>query len=226
LLRRFFKRLFLKFIPLVYDIRGMDHLRAAIIDDDDEILDLIEQILKEEGVGTQRYAKAEKLLDDIKERGFDMIITDLVLPEMSGLDLLNELNSRGMDIPVVIITGYASLDSAIEAVNRGAFYYIKKPFNIEEIRFVINRLRQRLDTLEAMRSLQDRVNALEQRLEKMTAEGRRADPLPLPFDFLQSNMDAGKAIAAIEYLGKLKSDGLISDTEFGEYKGKILKRVI
>jgi len=224
--RRFLERLFLKFIPLVYDIGVMDHLRAAIIDDDDEILDLIEQILKEEGIETRRYAQAEKLLADIKKRGFDMIITDLVLPKMSGLELLNELKSRGMDIPVVIITGYASLDSAIEAVNRGAFYYIKKPFNIEEIRFVINRLRQRLDTLETMRSLQERVKVLEQRLEKMAAQGREADPLPLPFDFLQSSMDAGKATAAIEYLAKLKSDGLISDKEFGEYKGKILKRVI
>ncbi len=204
----------------------MDHLRAAVIDDDDEILDLIEQILKEEDIETRRYARAEKFLADIRKRSFDIIITDLVLPGMSGLDLLNELNSRGMDIPVVIITGYASLDSAIEAVNRGAFYYIKKPFNIEEIRFVINRLRQRMDTLEAMRSLQDQVSALEQRLESKTVENSKADPLPLPFDLLQSSMDAGKAIAAIEYLGRLKSDGLISDKEFGEYKGKILKRVI
>jgi DNA-binding NtrC family response regulator len=204
----------------------MDHLRAAIIDDDDEILDLIEQILKEEDTEAKRYPRAEDFLSDLKRLDFDIILTDLMLPGISGLDLLNDLHSRGIDIPVVIITGYASLDSAIEAVNRGAFSYIKKPFNIEEIRFAINRFRQRRETMEMMQSLQAQVRMLQEKLEKEVRENLQDIPPATPLNILLNSAGAGKAFAAIEYLGKLKSDGLISDKEYGQYKGKLLKRII
>lgn len=201
-------------------------MRAAIIDDDDEILDLIEQILKEEDTEAKRYPRAEDFLSDLKRLDFDIILTDLMLPGISGLDLLNDLHSRGIDIPVVIITGYASLDSAIEAVNRGAFSYIKKPFNIEEIRFAINRFRQRRETMEMMQSLQAQVRMLQEKLEKEVRENLQDIPPATPLNILLNSAGAGKAFAAIEYLGKLKSDGLISDKEYGQYKGKLLKRII
>jgi len=146
-----------------------------------------------------------------------------MLPGISGLDLLDDLNSRGIDTPVVIITGYASIDSAIEAVNRGAFYYIKKPFNIEEIRCAINRFRQRRDTMEMVKALQKQIQMLQERIEEISREKLQDIP---DLNNLQGNLEAGKAFAAIEYLGKLKSDGLISDKEFGAYKGKLLKRII
>jgi DNA-binding NtrC family response regulator len=206
----------------------MDRLRAAIIDDDAEILDLIEQILREEGLDTNRYHQAEELLPHLEGYDFDIIISDLVLPGMTGLELLDELNSRGKEIPVVIITGYASLDSAIEAVNRGAFYYIKKPFNIDEIRFIINRLRQRRETMKEMDALKDQVKML---TEKLMKEGEpwgqttNVASVP-PFSLFQESTDVNKALSAIEYLGRLKSSGFISEKEFGEYKGKILKRIV
>ena len=204
----------------------MDRLRAAIIDDDAGILDLIEQILKEEGIDVRRYSQAEEFLTHLEAYDLDIIISDLMLPGMSGLDLLDDLNSRGKEIPVVIITGYASLDSAIEAVNRGAFQYIKKPFNIEEIRFVINRLRQRRDTMKEMETLKSQVKSLQEKIGKEGKEDPR-NILPLsPLSLIQETMDVSKALSAIEFLGRLKSDGFISEKEFGDYKGKILKRII
>ncbi len=204
----------------------MDRLRAAVIDDDAEILDLIEQILKEEGVDTKRYTQAEDFLPHLDTSDFDLIISDLMLPGISGLELLDRLTSKGKEIPVVIITGYASLDSAIEAVNRGAFYYIKKPFNIKEIRFVISRLRQRQDTMKEMDLLKSQVKTLEERLGRDMKEDLRNE-LPIsPLSLIQETSDVNKALSAIEYLGRLKSDGFISEKEFGEYKGKILRRII
>jgi DNA-binding NtrC family response regulator len=206
----------------------MDRLRAAIIDDDAEILDLIEQILREEDVDTNRYHQAEEFIPHLEGYDFDIIISDLMLPGKTGLELLDELNSRGLEIPVVIITGYASLDSAIEAVNRGAFYYIKKPFNIEEIRFITRRLRQRRETLREMNALKDQVKMLTERLMREgepPAQNTSAAAVP-PFSLFQESTDVNKALSAIEYLGRLRTSGFISEKEFGEYKGKILKRIV
>jgi len=204
----------------------MDNLRAAVIDDDTGILDLIEQILREEGVDTKRYHQGEDFLPHLDKYDFDIIISDLVLPGISGLGLLDELKARGKDVPVVIITGYASLDSAINAVNRGAFYYIKKPFNIEEIRFVINRLRQRQDTLKEMEALKNQVKLLQIELGKEKGEDVRNSIPSSPLSLLQGSNNVTKALSAIEYLGRLRSGGFISEKEFGEYKGKILKRIV
>lgn len=204
----------------------MEPVRAAIVDDEDEVLDLIEQILKEEGIRTKRFHAAEDLLEVIEKHTFDIIISDLMLPGISGLELLEELNLRMLITPFVLMTGYASLDSAIEAVNKGAFYYIKKPFNIEEIRFVIKRLRQRQDLIEEIDRLKAQIDSLQAKLKKDMTEPLQDFPEPIGTIPFRGPADLGKALSAIEYLGRLKTDGLISDKEFGEYKGKILKRIV
>jgi len=205
----------------------MNDLTAAIVDDDNGILDLIEQILKEEGLKTRRFNEVESLIKELDEdKTFNVIISDLVLPGKSGLDLLNEINERKLDIPFVLITGYASLDSAIAAVNRGAFYYIKKPFNIEEIRFIVTRLRQKNDLLDELTRLKKQVATLKSKLETEVDKKLHEIPTPLILNPLQDGNDVSRAFSAIEYLGRLKSAGLISDKEFGEYKGRILKRIV
>ncbi len=204
----------------------MANVTAALVDDDEEVLDLIEQILKEEGLTTWRFHQAEDLLETLESTSFDIIISDLILPGLTGLELLDRLNRKGITTPFVLITGYASLDSAIESVNRGAFSYIKKPFNIEEIRFVINRLRQRQDLLEEIARLKRQITMLQSKLPKEMSEDFQNISLPPLMPPLQAAGELSKAFAAIEYLGRLKADGLITEHEFGEYKGKILKRIV
>ncbi|HDP25101.1 MAG TPA: response regulator [Deltaproteobacteria bacterium] len=208
---------------------SMEQVRAAIVDDEDEILDLIEQILKEEGIRTKRFHCAEDFLSVVEKQGFDLIISDLMLPGISGLELLQEITSRNLNIPFVLITGYASLDSAIDAVNKGAFFYIKKPFNIEEIRFVIQRLHQKKNLMREIDQLKEEIKCLQAKLKHEVHEVKEtleSIPEPMrPFS-LQASADLGKALSAIEHLGRLKIDGLISEKEFGEYKGKLLRRIV
>ncbi len=203
----------------------MVEVRAAIVDDEDEILDLIEQILIEEGLKSKRFHKAEDLLVISEKESFDIIISDLMLPGITGLELLERLHKKGITTPFVLITGYASLDTAIEAVNRGAFSYIKKPFNIEEIRIVVDRLRQRQDLLEEIAQLKRQVELLQSKLSKTMGEDYPNTALPPVMRALQGPNDMSKAFSAIEYLGRLKTEGLITEREFGEYKGRILKRI-
>lgn len=204
----------------------MDIKRVAVVDDDAEILDLIEQILKEEGLDTGCFHQAEELLDTLTN--YDAIICDLMLPGMSGLDLLEMLNNRRLDIPFILITGYVSLESAISAINRGAFYYIKKPFNIEEIRFVLNRLRQRQDLLEEVLLLKKELADIKKSIEVEQPEVKPLMPPAKPAAGMRTYgmYDMQKVFDAIEHLGRLKESGHLSEEEFGEYKGKLLKRII
>jgi len=203
----------------------MAKVRAAIVDDEDEILDLIEQILTEEGLRVRRFNRAEELLEIAEKEPFDLIISDLMLPGLTGLDLLDRLHGMGISTPFVLITGYASLDTAIDAVNRGAFSYIKKPFNIEEIRFVVKRLRQRQDLLEEITQLKKKVEYLQSQISGDSGSELPSRTLPPVMTSLQGPNDMSKAFAAIEYLGRLKTEGLLTEREFGEYKGRILKRI-
>ncbi len=198
---------------------------AAIIDDDDKVLDLIELVLKEEGVETIRRSNtAEEILGLISAEDFDFIISDLMLPGMSGLELLDEIHKMDRDIPFVLITGYASLDSAIEAINKGAFYYIKKPFNIDEIRFVLAKISMNKEMMNEVYRLRQENQLLRERLEARDGN-LRMEPRQMD-QFIRMRQDADRIFATIEYLGRLKDQGLITDSEFGEYKGRLLKRII
>jgi len=197
---------------------------AAIVDDENEVLDLIEQILNEEGLHVSRYNRGEALLAVLAKRDFDLIISDLMLDGMSGLDLLDEMHKQGLNIPFVLITGYASLESAIQAVNRGAFYYIKKPFNIEEIRFIVNKLEQQADNMAEIRRLKEEISQLKSRLEPQAelVDVPRQAGRTSPYEYY----DTSKIMDIINHLDQMKADGLISDKEFGEYRGKLLKRIV
>lgn len=200
--------------------------RAAVIDDEGEVLDLIEQILREEGLSVKRFTRAEELLDNLPEEAFDVIISDLILPGLSGLELLDRLHSMNVDSPFVLITGYASLDTAIQAVNRGAFHYIKKPFTIDEIRLVISRLRQRQDLLEEVLGLKEQISRLQALLDGK-AEKDVGEILPeIPRMASSGGYDINKLADTIKHLGSLRAEGIISDEEFGEYKGRLLKRIV
>ncbi|MEA2101197.1 MAG: response regulator [Thermodesulfobacteriota bacterium] len=199
----------------------MDILKAAIVDDDNETLDLIAQILEEEGLFPIPFHRAEDLLETIQDKDLDLIICDLKLPGMSGLDLLNTIHELHFDIPFVLITGYASIESAIEAVNRGAFYYIKKPFNIEEIRFVINTVRQKQHLIEEITNLKEELikmhNSIKEMEEKTLVDTRARPP---------RNYDMDKILAAIDHLERLQADTRTSNREYGSSKGSILKEII
>lgn len=200
--------------------------RAAVIDDEGEVLDLIEQILREEGLSVSRFTRAEDLLDNLPEESFDVIISDLILPGLSGLELLDMLHSMNVDTPFVLITGYASLDTAIQAVNRGAFHYIKKPFTIDEIRLVVDRLRQRQNLLDEVLSLKEQVSRLQALLDGKAKEAASETPPEIPRMASNAGYDINKLADTIKHLGSLRAEGIISDEEFGEYKGRLLKRII
>lgn len=133
--------------------------RILIVDDNREIRTILEEYLKEEGYVAEGAVDGLEALKKHSDAPFDLIITDLNMPGMSGIELIKEVGKGNSTTEFIIITGYASLDTAIEAVKAGAFDYIVKPFRIEELRVVIKNVRDKIDLKKANKQLFDKLKS-------------------------------------------------------------------
>jgi DNA-binding NtrC family response regulator len=114
--------------------------QILIVDDEVDMLALLAMIITEKtnhkATTTNNPLETPKL---IKEGTFDLLIADLKMPGMDGIELINEVRKIDKSIPILIITAYGSIESAEEAINKGAYDYITKPFRKEQILIAINR---------------------------------------------------------------------------------------
>lgn len=129
--------------------------KILIIDDEKLIRWTLEQHLAKEGYDVITADTAEKGLDLIAKKTPDLVLLDNRLPSMTGLELLEKLNAQERGIIVIMITAYGMVETAVKAMKLGAYDYISKPFNLEEITFVIKKA---LETV----SLRSRVKRLAQ----------------------------------------------------------------
>lgn len=113
--------------------------KILVIDDEKLIRWTLEQHLVKEGYDVTTVESAEKGLELITEDAPDLILLDNRLPEMSGLELLEKLNVQERGLMVIMITAYGMVETAVKAMKHGAYDYISKPFNLEEITFVIKK---------------------------------------------------------------------------------------
>jgi DNA-binding NtrC family response regulator len=129
--------------------------QILIVDDEVDMLALLAMIITEKtnhrATTTNNPLEVPKL---IKEGAFDLLIADLKMPGMDGLELIDEVRKIDKFIPILIITAYGSIESAEEAIHKGAYDYITKPFRKEQILIAINRalewkeMRREIDSLK------------------------------------------------------------------------------
>jgi DNA-binding NtrC family response regulator len=136
-----------------------ESFRILIVDDNREIRAILEEYLREEGYEAQGAGDGKEALVLHGSSPFDLIITDLNMPGMTGIELIKELAKDGGTTEFIIITGYASLDTAIEAVKAGAFDYIVKPFRIEELKVVIKNAKDKVMLTKANKQLFDKLKS-------------------------------------------------------------------
>lgn len=114
--------------------------KILIVDDEPDMLKLLSMILREktpyEITTTNNPIEAVELA---KKGDFDLVITDLKMPGLDGLQLLEEVKKRDEDVPVIIITAYGTIDATTEAIEKGGFDFITKPFKKEQILFTIEK---------------------------------------------------------------------------------------
>jgi signal transduction histidine kinase len=139
--------------------------KILIVDDEEIALKNLEHVMKKEGyevVGTDSGKNALKLLDEYQ---FDVVLTDLRMEEVDGTQILKRCRELHPHTEVIMITGYASLESAINAMKEGAFYYIAKPFKLDEVRKVVKEAVEKVKLKKENIALLDVKTSLERAVE-------------------------------------------------------------
>ena len=124
-----------------------------IVDDERLIRESLFEILRIEGYHAHMASSAEEALQLMKDQKVDIVLTDLKLPDMSGIELLEEIKALSSDTEVIVITGYGSIESAVEAIKKGAYNYITKPVNDEEIKSSLHKIIEHKEILNENRRL-------------------------------------------------------------------------
>jgi len=119
--------------------------RILVVDDEEAMREFLRILLEKDGHQVTTAADGEAGLALATSRELDLVISDIKMPRLDGVGLLTGLREHGLETPVIMVTAYASSDSAIQAMKQGAFDYITKPFKLDEIRLVIQRALARVE---------------------------------------------------------------------------------
>jgi len=131
----------------------MSQKRIYVVDDDPKIGELFAKVLGRDGYATKGFTSAEPLLAAVDDgKAPDLVLTDLMMPDVSGMELIEALRQRGLTIPVIVMTAHSSVQTAVDAMRLGAFHYLQKPVNLEEMRALLTKA---LDLYEDKKELQE-----------------------------------------------------------------------
>jgi len=132
--------------------------KILVVDDEEIIRDSISYILETEGYEVDKAENGKIAYDKIREKHFDLVITDIEMPAMKGTELLEKIRTLDQQTPVIIITAFGSLDTAITALRNGASDYILKPVEFDELLIKVKRLFEVKDLLIENKILREEIN--------------------------------------------------------------------
>jgi len=145
-----------------------DHkIRLLIVDDDKEIRNILSIFLAEGGefiidtAGTGEEAFSKHI-----NASYDIVVTDINMPGMNGIELIKQIRKREDTVEFIIITGYASVDTAIDAVRLGAFDYVVKPFKFDELKIVINNAKDKVILRKTNRELVNKLKDVYKEIDR------------------------------------------------------------
>lgn len=218
-------------------------VKILIVDDDDICCELLRDASEGEGVEITLAGNGLEALQRLNTAPFDILMTDLNMPGMDGLKLLSQARQLYPHILGIIITGYGSMESAIEAIRHGAYDYILKPFKIDRIAVVtrnaiekVKILREKTLLLKELEVAYRRLQLLESRVSPSESEQKKAltedvlmSPIflfprqNLPLNFFEVPEEASvRVLAKLEQLKELKRERVIDEREFSLLKRSII----
>ena len=133
--------------------------RILVVDDDQIIRDSLTEFLKLEGFEGHGAGSFQEAIQELEKQAFNLVITDVNMPEQNGFELLRVIRKRYPEIVTIVITGYGTIESAVEAIKMGAYDYLTKPIVDDEIRMIVNRAIDQQSLLEENRNLKSQLRS-------------------------------------------------------------------
>ncbi len=145
-------------------------IKILVVDDERITLKNLEHILKKEGYTVKTTSTGQNALRLISREPFDIVLTDLKMEKVDGLQILKRVKETSPETEVIMITGYASVESAIEAMKHGAYHYLTKPFKIDEVRKVIREAAEKIMLKRENRQLKEKLDSLSDDIKIITQD--------------------------------------------------------
>lgn len=210
-------------------------INILIVDDDKTIADILKDLLSERRHAVDVCYDGLAAVESIQKNFYDLIIVDLVMPRIGGLDVLKYAKKINPNVIVIIITGYASLETAIMAIKEGAYDYIRKPCKLEEIKIAvenaIDKIRLYRENKVLLKKLQNAYHEL-----MVLKKEKNEDQKTANINFFSSNIPSlhylyntdpppSNHIDKLQALSSLKENGLVTESEFKTFKRHLLKMI-
>jgi DNA-binding NtrC family response regulator len=225
-----------------------NQIRMLIAEDDEILGSMLRDFLQKPERALQVKKNGQEAIRDFNNQPYDIVIADLMLPGADGLQVLKEVKARYPECEVIIITGYASLDTAIQAIRGGAYDYIRKPFKLEELEVAVKNasekillIRENRHLLQKLKDTMGEMDGLHQAWDEFLAQTVQRDSKPagpfseadlnitlkqLPPDFdLTRKEFQEKALIILDRLTKLRKQDLIGEEEFLSFKQILLEKI-
>src|SRR5260370_17100814 len=116
-----------------------EDVRILVVDDEPLMADSVRQNLVEDGYSVDIATNGAAAIESFDQAGHQIVICDLVLPDMDGLEVMRHIKDSRSTTEVIVVTGYGSVAKAVEATKAGAFYFVEKPFEFSEIHLLIDK---------------------------------------------------------------------------------------
>lgn len=147
--------------------------KILVVDDEHLILRIITDILSKQGYEVKTAPNYHNAIQHLESEEFSAVLTDIRMPEKSGIDLLTHVRELNEDVPVILMTGFASMDSAMEAVKQGAFDYLTKPLDFAKLTKVIKQSIEKFELQKTNKELVDKLQEINTNLEEKVSDRSR-----------------------------------------------------
>jgi DNA-binding response OmpR family regulator len=212
---------------------GKGQVRILIVDDDAGIADILRDLVSREGRFVHVCYDGLKALAELQAKPYDLLILDLFIPGVEGLEVFKYAKQVNSEVLVIIITGFATLETAIAAIKEGAYDYIQKPFKLDGFKNAIDNAVEKVKLNKENRELLGKLRSAYKELTELKQQKAPAGKIAT-INFLSSSMpslhylydekgDETSILEKLNALVALREKGLLSDREFRAMKGHLLK---
>ena len=210
-------------------------IKVLIVDDDKAIADVLEGLVTGKDRTVHVCYDGVSALERIEKNHYDLILSDLIMPKVGGLDILKYAKKVNPEIIVIILTGYASLETAITAIREGAYDYISKPCKLKEIEIVVENAVEKIklnrENRALWKKLRDAYHEL-MLLKKEKGEEKKissinffSSNIPNLHTYYKGNASSDSYIDKLETLSSLKEKGTLTDDEFEVLKEHLISKI-